>query len=151
MGKHMLSAIMVYICTGVNSSVSTVFASDADKLTIPVYYITREEEPRIPLSLLDLPADQEGFLGAQLGINDNQTTGDFLGHEYELNDLVVSTDQSLTEAVVSLGIPEDSVFVADLLADDLLTLAETYPRSLLTGPVSGLEAMGRIGTGYRAT
>ena len=131
MGKYMLLAITVCIGVGVNGSFSTVFASDATKLTIPVFYITREEEPRIPLSLLDLPAEQEGFLGAQLGINDNQTTGDFLGHVYELNELVVSADEPLREALVSLDIPEDSIFVADLLADDLLTLAETYPRSLL--------------------
>ena len=131
MGKCMLSAIMFCICLGASGSVSTVFASDAVKLTIPVYYIAREEEPRIPLSLLDLPAEQEGFLGAQLGINDNQTTGDFLGHEYVLNEVIVSADDLLSEVVVSLDIPEDSVFVADLSADDLLTLAEAYPRSLI--------------------
>ena len=101
------------------------------KLTIPVVYITRDEEPRIPLSLLDLPAEKEGFLGAQLGLNDNQTTGDFLGHKYVLSEVAVNVDDKIEDFVARSNYPSGTIFVADLLADDLLTLATTYPNSLI--------------------
>ncbi|MFK7859905.1 MAG: ABC transporter substrate-binding protein [Granulosicoccus sp.] len=106
-------------------------AADAPKLTIPVVYVTRYEEPRIPLSLLDLPAEDEGFLGAQLGLNDNQTTGNFLGHEYVLEKVVVEADDNVADVVAGLGVSDSAIMVADLLADDLLVLAASYPQSLI--------------------
>lgn len=106
-------------------------AADEVKLTVPIMYITREEEPHIPLSLLDLPVEQEGLLGAQLGLNDNQTTGDFLGHEYQLNEFLIQADQSIDEFTAQLGDEENQLILADLLADDLLVLAAAYPDSLI--------------------
>ena len=108
-----------------------LMAATETKLTIPVVYITREEEPVIPLSLLDVPAENEGILGAQLALNDNQTTGDFLGHKYELSEVVIGTDEKIEEVVAAANLSEDSVFVADLLADDLLALADAYPQGLI--------------------
>lgn len=106
-------------------------AADEVKLAVPVAYVTREEEPHIPLSLLDLPAEQEGLLGAQLGLNDNQTTGDFLGHEYQLNELLIQADQPIDEFTAQLGDEENQLILADLLIDDLLALAAAYPDSLI--------------------
>jgi len=100
-------------------------------LTIPVIYVARDEEPRIPLSLLDLPAEQEGFLGTQLGLNDNQTTGDFLGHEYILTEVIAATDENVADAVAERDVAEASIMIADLLAEDLLTLSAAYPQSLI--------------------
>ena len=108
-----------------------LMAATETKLTIPVVYITREEEPVIPLSLLDVPAENEGILGAQLALNDNQTTGDFLGHKYELSEVVIGADEKIEEVVAAASLSEDSVFVADLLADDLLALADAYPQGLI--------------------
>lgn len=106
-------------------------ASDAATLTIPIVYVARDEEPHIPLSLLDLPADKEGLLGVQLGLNDNQTTGDFLGHKYILHEAIVKADETIEDVVASLDVGEATVMVADLLADDLLALSAAYPQSLI--------------------
>lgn len=101
------------------------------KLAVPVVYVTRDEEPRIPLSLLDLPAENQGVLGAQLGLNDNQTTGDFLGHKYTLHKAIVEADENVEDVVASLDVEDATVMVADLLADDLLALSTAYPKSLI--------------------
>lgn len=101
------------------------------KLAVPVVYVTRDEEPRIPLSLLDLPAENQGVLGAQLGLNDNQTTGDFLGHKYTLHKAIVEADENVEDVVASLDVEDATVMVADLLADDLLALSTAYPESLI--------------------
>ncbi|MFK7996871.1 MAG: ABC transporter substrate-binding protein [Granulosicoccus sp.] len=107
------------------------FAAGEVKLTIPVIYVAREEEQVIPLSLLDLPAEKEGFLGAQLALNDNQTTGDFLGHKYVLSEAIAKADEKVEDVVASLGLSDASIIVADLLADDLLALSSAYPQSLI--------------------
>lgn len=50
----------------------------------------RAEVPRPPvLSNLDVTPEDIGLAGAQTGLQDNQTTGKFLGHEYLLTSLVV--------------------------------------------------------------
>ena len=108
-----------------------LLAATETKLSIPVVYITREEEPVIPLSLLDAPAENEGILGAQLALNDNQTTGDFLGHKYELSEVVIGADEKIKDVVAAADLPGDSIFIADLLADDLLALADAYPQGLI--------------------
>ncbi|MFK8079596.1 MAG: ABC transporter substrate-binding protein [Granulosicoccus sp.] len=109
----------------------SVAADGKAKLSIPVVYVAREEEPRIPLSLLDVPAESEGLLGTQLALNDNQTTGDFLGHEYLLSEAIVKADDNIDTAVAALGVQDASIFVADLLADDLLALSTAYPQSVI--------------------
>ena len=108
-----------------------IMAATETTLSISVVYITREEAPVIPLSLLDAPVEEEGFLGAQLALNDNQTTGDFLGHKYELSELVIGADEKIEDAVAAANLPEDSIILADLRADDLLVLADAYPQGLL--------------------
>ena len=108
-----------------------IMAATETTLSIPVVYITREEAPVIPLSLLDAPVEEEGFLGAQLALNDNQTTGDFLGHKYELSELVIGADEKIEDAVAAANLPEDSIILADLRANDLLVLADAYPQGLL--------------------
>ena len=106
-------------------------AATETTLSIPVVYITREEEPVIPLSLLDAPAEDEGILGAQLALNDNQTTGDFLGHKYELSKVIIGADEEIEDVVAAANLSDDSIFVADLLAEDLLILADAYPQGLI--------------------
>ena len=130
-GLHIVQRATFVFAFGFLVSFSSIAAEEAARLTIPVVYVARDEEPRIPLSLLDLPAEQEGFLGAQLGLNDNQTTGDFLGHKYELTEVIASVDETIEEVVASSGVSEASIIVADLLVDDLLVLSAAYPQSLI--------------------
>lgn len=110
--------------------VRSVAATDV-KLEIPIIYATREEEPHVPLSLLDLPVEQEGLLGVQLGLNDNQTTGSFLGHEYVLNEAMATADEKIEDVVGAQAVDGKAIILADLLADELLALSAAFPQSLI--------------------
>ena len=100
-------------------------------LEISIIYATRDEEPRIPLSLLDLPIEKDGFLGAQLGINDNQTTGSFLGHQYVLKEAQATQGQTMEEAVDAVAQDTRLIIIANVVADELLALSAAYPQSLI--------------------
>ena len=103
----------------------------SDTLVIPIIYATREEEPHIPLSLLDLPIEKDGFLGAQLGLNDNQTTGSFLGHEYVLSEAMATEGEPIEDAVGKVAQEGNHIILADVVADELLALSTAYPQSLI--------------------
>ena len=55
---------------------------------------------------------------------DNQTTGGFLGHDYTLTELIVPADGDLVAAFKEALAAGERLFVADLLADDLLAIAD---------------------------
>lgn len=100
--------------------------SDTD-LQVGIVYAGREESPRIPLSLLDLPVHDEGLIGAQLGLNDNQTTGDFLGHQYTLHRAIAGAEDSIVDTLAPVINRGNGLIVADLNAPDLLLVADAYP------------------------
>ena len=104
----------------------TVFASGmalADKLTVEITYLGRQERPAIPLSLVEPILEDEGIKGAQQAIRDNQTTGQFLGHEYELVERVVAVEGDLVAEFQAALAAGERLFVADLTGPDLLAIA----------------------------
>jgi ABC transporter substrate binding protein (PQQ-dependent alcohol dehydrogenase system) len=125
-----------WLC-GVRSSVSAIAsiaglagaampALAQDELSVTITYVTRAEGAKLPpLSLLE-PREltDEGLAGASLGIADNQTTGSFLGHAYELNELIVPEDGDVAAAVQGPLAAGERFFVADLLIEDLLAIAD---------------------------
>jgi len=62
-------------------------ATAADPLQVRIGYLSTFDPDRRPLSLVDPVLADEGQLGARLGVADNATTGQFLGHVYELIEL----------------------------------------------------------------
>ena len=59
-------------------------------VALPLAYL-RVEQPRPPtLSNLDAVPDDIGLAGARTGLDDNITTGRFLGHGYTLTDATVA-------------------------------------------------------------
>jgi len=93
---------------------------------INVLYIEqRIDHPPVLSNLVSWPED-EGRQGAQLGINDNNTTGRFLGQKYLLSSLIfdineskVARNEQIREALSKGSL----LVVANLNADDLLTIA----------------------------
>ena len=59
------------------------------ELDVTITYVTQDEDRVIPLSLLDTLLPDEGLMGARQAITENQTTGRFLGHDYQLAEVVV--------------------------------------------------------------
>lgn len=108
-----------------------VLPADDPAVQVNIVYVGRDEEPRIPLSLLDLYPEDEGVLGAQLGLNDNQTTGDFLGHKYNLQSVLVAEEEDIADRVPATLTDTAGLIIADLEANDLLALADAVPDALL--------------------
>ncbi|MBX2879289.1 MAG: ABC transporter substrate-binding protein [Granulosicoccus sp.] len=106
-------------------------ANTETKLELAVVYVGHDEEPLIPLSLLDEPAEGEGLMGVELGLNDNQTTGSFLGHNYTLESVLLPEGESLSENLSSKIAADSALVIADLRAESLLELADAYPNALI--------------------
>lgn len=92
----------------------------AETTVVRIGYLTRAEEPRIPLTFLEPVADDEGVQGARLALADNNTTGRFLDIGFELVETVVEEDGSVADAVRGLAGQGIRLLVADLRADALL-------------------------------
>jgi ABC transporter substrate binding protein (PQQ-dependent alcohol dehydrogenase system) len=95
----------------------------AAELDVAITYLGRRDPPAIPLSLVEPILEDEGVKGAEQAIRDNQTTGRFLGHEYRLGERIVPTDGDLVAEFRKSLDAGERLFVADLRADDLLTIA----------------------------
>lgn len=84
----------------------------------------------LPLSRLDLPVDDLGIAGAALGVQDNATTGSFLGDSYELDAVAVPPEEAMAafQGMVDRG-ERMIVVLAD--AADLLAMADAAPPEVL--------------------
>ncbi|HEY9550224.1 MAG TPA: branched-chain amino acid ABC transporter substrate-binding protein, partial [Kiloniellaceae bacterium] len=114
-------------------------ATAAPALDLPIVFLTRAEEPRLPLSFVDPVVEDPGVWGARLAIKDNQTTGRFLGHTYELVEVIVPADADIAAAFAEQVAAGGRLFIADLPRDDLLAIAR-HPESAGT-----LIFNGRVG------
>ncbi|HYH45648.1 MAG TPA: ABC transporter substrate-binding protein, partial [Thermoanaerobaculia bacterium] len=92
-------------------------------LDVPITFLAREEEPRIPLSLAEPTLEDEGIMGARQGIADNQTTGRFLNQGYRLIERIVPADGDPALVVKEALAAGERLFVGDLRKDDLLAVA----------------------------
>src|SRR5690606_28565288 len=77
-GGTVIKAAVVAVCL-VFMALPTARALD-----IPIVYLTRAADPRLPLAFVDPIVEDPGVWGARLALADNKTTGGFLGHNYEL-------------------------------------------------------------------
>lgn len=100
----------------------------AEPLDIPIVFLTRAEDPRLPLSFIDPVVEDPGVWGARLAIKDNQTTGTFLKHGYELIEVTVAVDGDVAAAFDAELARGRRYFVLDVPRDDLLALAN-HPRA----------------------
>jgi ABC transporter substrate binding protein (PQQ-dependent alcohol dehydrogenase system) len=95
----------------------------AAALDVTITYLTRSEPPLVPLSLAEPVIEDEGLMGARQAISENQTTGQFLQHDYRLVERVVPEEANL-EAVFDEAVGAgERLFIADLRMQDLLALA----------------------------
>jgi hypothetical protein len=71
-------------------------AQAQDTGTVIAAGVLRVEHPRpLPISRLDLPPEDLGFAGARLAVADNNTTGQFMGQSFTLEEAVVAPDEAL--------------------------------------------------------
>lgn len=88
-----------------------------------VIYLKLERPPVPTLSNLDPIPDDLGAAGARLGLADNQTTGQFLGHDYDLNVVVVPLEDDPL-AAAEAALTEASALILDAPTDVMLAIAD---------------------------
>ena len=125
-------------------------ASAADALEVRVARLAVDGAGALPLSLLDARVEDEGAAGAELGLEDNATTGRFLSHEYALEHVALeplggagtgargiggtapeADPARAAEAATALAGRGVRLLLADLGAEALLAVADAVPDSLV--------------------
>jgi ABC transporter substrate binding protein (PQQ-dependent alcohol dehydrogenase system) len=92
-------------------------------MEIKIGYL-RGVSSKVRLSLMDIPADNDGLAGAQLAIDDDNTTGRFTNQRYTLVDRQIRDGDDVAAAVGALADAGVSFVIADLQADSLLKAAD---------------------------
>ena len=103
-------------------SVITSCALAADPLEIGIGYL-RHAGVRSTLSLVQLPADNDGIDGARLAIEDNNTTGKFLNQHFALTEVRLKPGDDVAKTANSLA-DRNGFIILDLPADELLKVAD---------------------------
>lgn len=121
-GKHRVMMIRFFLTLAGLLGLALPVAA-ADPLTVKIGVLRVDHDVPLPLSRLDLPPDDLGFAGAQLGADDNNTTGRFLGQVYEIitREAPPEEAQNAIDALIEGGV--GSVVVLST-ADMLLSLAD---------------------------
>ncbi|MCA6121975.1 ABC transporter substrate-binding protein [Bradyrhizobium sp. WSM 1704] len=94
----------------------------ADPVEIRIGYLG-QAAVKSSLSLVDQPAENNGFAGARLAIEDNNTTGKFLNQRFVLDEVKVKDGDDVAKAATDLA-ARDSFIIADLPADALLKVSD---------------------------
>jgi ABC transporter substrate binding protein (PQQ-dependent alcohol dehydrogenase system) len=104
-------------------SVVATHALAAEPLEIGIGYL-RHAGVKSTLSLVTQPADNDGVAGAQLAIEDDNTTGRFLNQHFTLKEVRIKDGDDVATAASSLA-EHNGFIVADLPPEDLLKVADT--------------------------
>jgi ABC transporter substrate binding protein (PQQ-dependent alcohol dehydrogenase system) len=92
-------------------------------LEIKIGYL-RQAPSRIRISLIDVPAANDGLAGAQLAIEDDNATGRFLDQRYTLIEKLLGENDDPVAAMNVLADQGASFIVTSLDADRLLKVAD---------------------------
>ena len=104
--------------------ISSGAGRSADELVdIKIGYL-RQVPSKLRLSLIDVPAPNDGLAGAQLAIDDDNATGRFLNQRYTLIEKTLSESDDPVAAMNVLADQGVSFIVTSLDADRLLKVAD---------------------------
>jgi len=113
--------VSLLACLAAGAAPVTAFAQAADAPQLVRAAVLRVDSPGLPpISRLELPPPDLGFAGARLAIEDNDTTGRFMGQDFEAIEVAATPQTASAELDAILG--QDIRFVV-LLADEATTLA----------------------------
>jgi ABC transporter substrate binding protein (PQQ-dependent alcohol dehydrogenase system) len=93
------------------------------QMEIKIGYL-RQAPSRIRISLIDVPAANDGLAGAQLAAEDDNATGRFLNQRYTLIDKLLSENDDPVAEMQGLADQGASFIVTSLEADRLLKIAD---------------------------
>lgn len=101
--------------------------------------VLRQVHSKETLSFLDVPTADDFVAGARLGLADNNSTGQFTGQSFELDDVKVAADQDPNEALAKFASEGVTLLIADLPASKLLDVAGKAPDMLIFNGGAGDE------------
>jgi len=91
-------------------------------ITTDIVFVSKEREIPPVLSNLDPVLEDEGFYGVKLALEDNLTTGRFLGHDYKVEFHRILLEEDLVSEFEKLLKKGKKYFVVDLNESELLSL-----------------------------
>lgn len=103
---------------------STVAMAAAEKIGIG--YLHTFAKGRVTISILDQPPENLGVAGAEVGINDNNTTGRFMNQEFALEDVRLKPGDDIIPALDKLYSEGFRFMVLDTSAEDVLKAADHF-------------------------
>jgi ABC transporter substrate binding protein (PQQ-dependent alcohol dehydrogenase system) len=109
--------VALFICVGLRPAVG------AEPLNVSIGYLARPESVET-ISLLDQPAANNGMAGAQLAVQDNNTTGGFLNQSFSLQAIKLADEADPVAAVIQLADRGVSFVLVDLPPEALLKAAD---------------------------
>jgi ABC transporter substrate binding protein (PQQ-dependent alcohol dehydrogenase system) len=91
--------------------------------------VLRTAHSKETISILDIPPDNDLLAGAELGLEDNKTTGKFTNQEFTLKDRKLAEGEDAAEAVRKFASEGIRLIIADLPAAQLLAAADAGKNS----------------------
>jgi ABC transporter substrate binding protein (PQQ-dependent alcohol dehydrogenase system) len=114
-------------------------SASTDAADINIGYL-RRTDPKSTLSLIQMPANNDGLAGARLAIDDNNTTGRFLDQQFSLEDVRLEGGADAGAATMALAERGVSLVIVDLPADALLKAVDAgAARKLLFFNVGAID------------
>jgi ABC transporter substrate binding protein (PQQ-dependent alcohol dehydrogenase system) len=115
---------LLRLLLGICALIAASAASFSEQpLEIKIGYI-RSPPSRIRISLIDIPASNDGLAGAQLATEDDNATGRFLNQHYTLIEKLLGEGDDPVVAMNALADQGASFIVTNLDADRLLKVAD---------------------------
>ena len=118
--RGVLVALTLLMTCALSGSIAWAQTQSID---VEVTYFGHAKRELPPLSLVQPVLEDEGVMGARQAIGDNQTTGGFLGHNYTLSEILVPEEEEVGPVFQAALDAGQRIFVADLVAADLLEIA----------------------------
>src|SRR4051794_37664594 len=114
----MIRLLVGMICFGALATAALA----ADPVEIRIGYLGRGGNKQA-LSLVEQPAKNNGVAGAQLAIEDNNTTGKFLNQRFTLEEIRLKEGEDVANAALALA-SRNGFIIADLPAEALLKASD---------------------------
>ncbi len=111
------------ICATVVACGAISLPAGAAPLDVKIGYLGRADRTET-ISLVEMPPGNDGIAGAQLAIDDNNTTGKFLNQSFSVEDVRLKDQDDPAAATMQLADRGISLFLSDLRADMLLKASD---------------------------
>jgi ABC transporter substrate binding protein (PQQ-dependent alcohol dehydrogenase system) len=118
-GLTLGAIVLAGLC--ITSAFAETPPAPSDRIAVGVL---RVAHPKETISILDIPAENDLLAGAELGLEDNKTTGKFTNQEFALQDTRLAPGEDAAEAVRKFASEGIRLVIADLPAAQLLAAAD---------------------------